>query len=394
MPYLWGKLFNPLLVRSMAKDKPTVLYVDDLEMNLKLFDATFRKDYDIILTESPKEALKILQEKEVQVLVSDQRMPEMTGTELLQIAAEQFPDVRRFLLTAFTDLDTVIEAVNRGRIHGYIKKPIQVDEIRHTINASLELYYLRKKNKQILEELEKVNQELLNMDGLKSEIIHTISNEISTPLNRIMGTLHLLKTKIEGDELTEVVNILDRSVFKLEQFSLLTKQITLLKSPGFQLERNKVSLQQVIQFGSIETSEELREQGIRLTKSAGEADHEVEGDSSLLISCLVNLILFAREHTEQDGSISIDSFSRDGELVCQVEDQGANYSDALFTILANQYSSSDKPLNLTTGIGLAVSQMIMEAHGGNLIFEKSSGNCGSMRMIFPLAEDMIQSDTP
>ncbi len=117
----------------MAPEKPTVLYVDDVPMNLKLFEATFRNDFDLILTEYPKEVLNILKEKEVQVLVSDQRMPEMTGTELLSIVAEEYPNIRRYLLTAFTDTETVIEAVNRGRIHGYIKKPIQADEIRQSL---------------------------------------------------------------------------------------------------------------------------------------------------------------------------------------------------------------------------------------------------------------------
>jgi len=370
----------------MAQDKPTVLYVDDAPVNLTLFEATFSKDYDIILTESPKKALEILKETEVQVLVSDQRMPEMTGTELLGIVAETYPDIRRYLLTAFTDAETVIEAVNKGRIHGYIKKPMQADEIRQSISGSLENYYLRKKNRQILEELEKVNQELLNMDGLKSEIINSISNEISTPLNRIMGTLHLLKSKIEGDELTEVVNILDQSVFKLEQFSLLAKQISLIKSPGFHLKRNILSIKQVIQFGAIETLEELKENGIRLKRNPDAADHDFEGDSALLVSCLVSLIRFAREHTKNNDVIIVDSLVQNGQLTCRVEDQGANYSDALFETLSNHFSKSDTTLNLKMGIGLAVSQMIMEAHGGSLIFEKTGDSRGCLKMEFPARE--------
>ncbi len=144
---------------------------------------------------------------------------------------------------------------------------------------------------------------------LKSEIINSICNEISAPLNRIMGTLHLLKTKIEGDELTDVVNILDHSVFKLEQFSMLAKQISVLKSPGFQLKKNKVLLKQVIQFGSIETSEELKEQGITLNRNPGSPDHEIQGDSGFLVSCLVSMIRFAMEHTEKNGTISVDTSS-------------------------------------------------------------------------------------
>ena len=377
----------------MAQDKPTVLYVDDLPVNLTLFEATFRNDFDLILTEYPKEVLNILEEKEVQVLVSDQRMPEITGIELLEIVAEKFPDIRRYLLTAFTDSETVIEAVNKGRIHGYIKKPMQPDEIRQSIKGSLEVYYLRQKNKEMMEELENmnkelenVNKELLNMDELKSEIINSITNEISTPLNRIMGTLHLLKNKIKGDELSDVVNILDTSVFKLEQFSLLAKQISVLKSPGFELKQSKVSLKQVIQFSVIETSEELKEQEISLKRDLNASDDNVNGDSALLVSCLVNIIQFAKEHTEEGGEIIVHTTVDEGSLTCGVENQGINYSDTLFNILSNHFSHRESTLNLNMGIGLAVSQMIMDTHGGMVIFEKTDNNRGCLKMIFPAIE--------
>ena len=367
----------------MIRNKPTVLYVDDVPMNLKLFEATFRKDYDIILTEFQADVLKILEEREVQVLVSDQRMPEMTGTELLETVAEKYPDIRRYLLTAFTDTETLIEAVNVGRVHGYIKKPMQADEIRTSINNSLEVYDLRKKNQQILRELEKANRDLLNMDGLKSEIINSISNEISNPLNRIMGTLHLLKTKIEGEELSEVVNILDNSVFKLEQFSLLARQISLLKSPGFSLKKEQVSIKQVIQFGTIETSEELKETGISIKKEVDPLDNMVSGDPGLLVSCFTNLIRFAREHTGSNAEILVATCSPNTAVMCWVEDGGDNYSSTLSDLLTNQFSNQNLPLNLNMGIGLAVSQMIMEAHGGHLLFEKTAEGNGKMKMVFP-----------
>ena len=367
----------------MSENKPAVLYVDDVPVNLVLFKETFKHDFDITLTEYPEEAIKIIEEKEIQVIISDQRMPGMTGIELLEIVSKKYPDIRRYLLTAFTDTETVIDAVNVGRVHGYIKKPFKADEVRTTIFNSLEVYLLKKKNGQILVELEKVNAELLNMDGLKSEIINSIGNEISPPLNRIMGTLHLLKSKIEGDELTEVVNILDQSVFKLEQFSTLAQQISILKSPGYELEKQQVSLKQVIQFSAIETSEELKDIDISLKKQLDSDDKQINGDSDLLVSCLVSLIRFAKEHTGNKGEILMSFSVQDGNVVCQVEDGGANYSDPLFGILSDQFSTKNNPLNLAMGIGLAVSQIIMDAHGGHLIFEKVSGEKGNMKMVFP-----------
>jgi K+-sensing histidine kinase KdpD len=198
-----------------------------------------------------------------------------------------------------------------------------------------------------------------------------------------MGTLHLLKTKIEGDELTEVVNILDNSVFKLEQFSLLAKQISLMKSTGFALKKSSVSLKQVLQFGSIETREELKEQEIRLIRTQEASELEVKGDSGLLVSCFVNLIRFAREHTNNGGEILVDIVRDQQALTCAITDQGVNYNDALVELMESHYSETKAPLNLSMGIGLAVSQMIMEAHGGHLVFNMKEGKKGVLKMVFP-----------
>ncbi|MDF1576413.1 MAG: hybrid sensor histidine kinase/response regulator [Bacteroidales bacterium] len=367
----------------MSENKPAVLYVDDVSVNLILFRETFKNDFDITLTEFPHEALKIMEEKEIQVMVSDQRMPEMTGIELLEIVADKYPDIIRYLLTAYTDVETVIEAVIVGRIHGYIQKPFKADEIRATIKSSMEVYHLRKKNQQILKELEKVNAELLNLDGLKTEIIHSITNEISPPLNHIMGTLHLLKSKIEGDELSGVVNILDQSVFKLEQFSTLAQQISTLKSPGFVLDLQQLAFKQVVQYSIIETNEELKEVDIKLIKQFDSGELMVRGNSDLLVSCLVNLIRFAREHTERNGELVILTTVQEGRVECHIKDGGSNYSDTLLDILTDQFSFKDVSLNLKIGIGLAVSQAIMIAHKGHLVFEKTVGTKGKMKMVFP-----------
>jgi signal transduction histidine kinase len=367
----------------MNQEKSSLLYVDDTKVNLILFQEVFKKDYDLVLTEFPEEALKILEEREIQVIVTDQRMPDMTGTELLEIVAEKYPNIRRYLLTAYTDAETVIEAVNVGKVHGYISKPFKADEIRASINSSIEIYQLREKNEQILNELETANAELLNLDGLKSEIINSLINEISMPLNRIMGTLHLLKSKIEGDELTEVVNILDQSVLNLEQFSILARQISVLKSPGFALDSQQVSLNQLIQFSAIETAEELKELGIGLKRDSESDDLQIKGNSDLLVSGLVNLIRHAREHTPDNEDITVSAASVNGGVECLVVDGGNSYTEPLFELLTNQFSAKETVLNLNMGIGLAVSQMIMEAHGGHLVFEKTKEGKGIMKMLFP-----------
>ncbi len=360
----------------------SVLYVDDLQTNLILFQATFEKDYNILLAESAAAALDILKEQEIQILVTDQRMPDMTGTELLEVVAVEYPDIRRFLLTAYTDFETVVEAINKGHIHGYINKPLQADEVRLSINNSLEVYYLRKKNRQMMEELETANRELMNLDGLKSGIIKVISQEIRNPLNRIMGTLHLLKDKIEGEELTSVVNILDSSVLKLEEFSHMTEQISILKSPGHKLKISDVTLKQVIEYSMIETSEEMKEKGIGLVLQNEAEEAIVQGESHLLVNCLVNLLRKAIDHCRSGDIITIKTEQKDGNIICEIIDQGKDYTEQLVEDLTNQFSSGETIINLNIGIELALAQMIMEAHSGEILFERMGDNRGSVKMIF------------
>ena len=101
---------------------------------------------------------------------------------------------------------------------------------------------------------------------------------------------------------------------------------------------------------------------------------------------LVATIRFAREHTENNDEIAVYSLAQNGELSCKVEDRGSNYSNEFFKILTDHFSKGDNSLNLSMGIGLAVSQMIMEAHGGNLIFEKTPDKRGCLTMVFPTGE--------
>ncbi|HQQ93941.1 MAG TPA: response regulator [Bacteroidia bacterium] len=101
----------------------TVLYVDDEVQNLEAFKAAFRRSYNVLLARSAAEARKILAENKVAVLISDQRMPVETGTQLLSEAVKLYPAQVRILLTAYADMEALVNAVNQGYIFKYHSKP-------------------------------------------------------------------------------------------------------------------------------------------------------------------------------------------------------------------------------------------------------------------------------
>jgi len=137
-----------------------VLYVDDEINNLNSFKAAFRRDFNIYTASSAVEGRKILDGNEVGVIITDQRMPITTGIEFLESILNVYPDTIRILLTGFSDINAVIDAINRGQVYKYLVKPWQNDELRIHIQNAIEIYSLRKENKELTYKLQMANMEL------------------------------------------------------------------------------------------------------------------------------------------------------------------------------------------------------------------------------------------
>jgi len=143
----------------MTKEKFPILYVDDEEHNLISFAATFRKEYLIHTAINGYDALEIMRKNEVKLVITDQRMPEMTGIQLLEKLSPEFPDSISMILTGFSDIEVIIEAINSGRVFRYITKPWDENELRMTIDNASQMYELQSRNKSLLKELKQKVEE-------------------------------------------------------------------------------------------------------------------------------------------------------------------------------------------------------------------------------------------
>ncbi len=137
-----------------------ILYVDDEVNNLNSFKATFRRDYEIHTVESGPEAMEFLKSTEVDIIITDQRMPNMTGVEFLEKVIPVHPDPIRILLTGYTDITAVVDAINKGQVYHYLTKPWEESALRIVIKNAFEIYELRRNNKELTEKLAKVNKQL------------------------------------------------------------------------------------------------------------------------------------------------------------------------------------------------------------------------------------------
>lgn len=130
-----------------------ILVVDDEQDNLDAFRFNFRKVFDIVSAASGAEALEVLRQRDVAVIITDQRMPKMTGLELLKEAKELRPDAVGIILTAFTDVDVLIEAITLGQVYRYITKPWDAKEVRGILQYALDRYHLTRENRRMTAQL-------------------------------------------------------------------------------------------------------------------------------------------------------------------------------------------------------------------------------------------------
>lgn len=144
----------------MNEEKISVLYVDDELNNLNSFKAAFRRDWNIHLAVSPDEGRKLLGEKKIEVIITDQRMPGETGVQFLESVLPLYPDPVRILLTGYTDIQAVIDAVNKGQIYYYVSKPWNENQLRSLVSNAAEMYRLREQNRNLTLDLIRVNEQL------------------------------------------------------------------------------------------------------------------------------------------------------------------------------------------------------------------------------------------
>jgi DNA-binding NtrC family response regulator len=148
-----------------------ILIVDDEPANLGALERLFREDYEVLTAGSGAEALGLLRHHEVALLISDQRMPEMTGIELLKNTVSLRPRMVRMILTGYTDVDALVEAINCGQVYRYVTKPWSNEELRLTVRRALEHFETNKKgyelalaNERLVSRIRQI-QQLATLDG-------------------------------------------------------------------------------------------------------------------------------------------------------------------------------------------------------------------------------------
>ncbi|MEB3358679.1 MAG: response regulator [Synechococcales bacterium] len=169
--------------RASLRHKPKLLVVDDEPDNLDLLYRTFHREFKVLRAESGPVALDILSdEPDIAVIISDQRMPSMSGTEFLSLTATQYPDIIRIILTGYTDVEDLVDAINSGKVFRYVTKPWDDSELRAVVQQAVDIHNVLKARTQDLRR------------SLRQE---TLLNTINSSLQGALSSQQILQTIVE-----------------------------------------------------------------------------------------------------------------------------------------------------------------------------------------------------
>ncbi|NQT19993.1 MAG: hybrid sensor histidine kinase/response regulator [Planctomycetes bacterium] len=389
------------------KEKRPLLVVDDEINILHSLHDLFRLDYKVHTAESGPEAMKILARNEVHVVMADQRMPEMTGTEFLAAVKERYPDVIRLVFTGYADVRTVIEAINEGSVYRYITKPWEPDELKTVIAQAMDQYRLVAEREHLMgkltvanEHLKEANEDLRNayedlqeLDRVKSVFVDIASHELRTPVFVISGFAKLLARRAEKTprELQSIIESANRLA------NIVVNMAKLMESEEWEHPLNKQHMPpgELVEraVDQVQPFVEMRRQNLETMVSDGLPPVDVE--PSLIIDALVNLLMNAVKFTRDDGRITVAATpgKKEGFVDITVSDTGIGIPPEELPHIFRRFFSTFDTSHHTSGeyefgrrgigLGLPVVRRFVEMHGGEVGVESEVGAGSTFTISLP-----------
>jgi len=228
---------NPILTENIKKEKYNILYVDDEEINLRTFKNNFRRDFNVFKAISPKEGFKILEKNKIHVIVSDQRMPEMSGIEFLKKVKNSHPNIRLIILTGYTDYEPLKEAINNNTLWWYLNKPYEYENLKSIINKGIDAYQLKLDKDSLNKELDFRRERLDKMmDTALDGIITIDENQHIIDINKAACKLfEYTFDELKGKPITLLIPE-EKQTMHSEQIKTTNNQTDLIKKAGSHME--------------------------------------------------------------------------------------------------------------------------------------------------------------
>lgn len=357
--------------------KRDILYVDDEPSNLIVFEAAFEEQFNVVTRGSAEEALEFLRTHPVPVVVADQRMPDMTGVEMFSRMRTSYPHTQRVILSGFADTDAIIDAINKGQVFQFVRKPWQRVELLTVLQRALDAHDLSLQNSVLTERL-LVSERSAMLGQATGRIAHEMANQIN-----ILPLIELIEDEHADDQQLQQFAQAARATYER-----LTELIGEVKD-FMRFETQEVELKPLSLADSIHELMSFLRFNTTLPGDIVEADIRAEpvvhGNKLKLHQVLVNLIRNAVDALgdQRDRRIRV-ILEQDGEsAVIRVTDNGPGMTpDVLARIWEPYFSTKGDRGN---GMGLDIARRLVDTHHGTITCDSRPGEGATFTIRLPLA---------
>jgi signal transduction histidine kinase len=363
-------------VMSIASaDRAHVLVVDDENGPRQALRMLLKETYEVHIAESPKEALEILELHPIGVVVSDIRMPKVTGVELLKLIKSKSPDIQVIMMTGYGELETAVMAVEYGAF-AYLEKPFDSKKMMDTVAGGCKKFQ-EERERRVLEELALEASRFETLGRMVSGMMH----DLGTPLTVLNSHLELLAMKPDREDILKRIKTMQSQVRYCTDIARNTMDF-LRHEKGVD---GPIQLNQIVDSCVTVGAPYFRQTACSCMTEYALDLPLIVGEGVLLRQCLMNIMnnaCQALQDLKSDRKIYVRTF-RDGSDICvTIEDNGPGVpEDVGYKIFDMFYSTKG---NGGTGLGLGVVKTVMDRFGGRVeLLECSQGSGACFKLSFP-----------
>lgn len=362
----------------MKENRIRILYIDDEVHNLNAFRASFRRSYEIYTANSAQEGKLLLKSVDVHIIIADQKMPVTTGVEFFYEIREELPDPIRILLTGYTDVEDIIEAINKGHIFSYVKKPWDEYELHNTISNAFEMYQARKSLKEKISELEKINDEL-------NRFIYSTSHDLRSPLMSVLGIINLARLDNSVKDPNGYVDMIESCILKLDGF--IQKIIEYYRNSRLDVEYEKIYFDNLLQ----ECITNFKPQNTAIEFQLNiDQPVDFKGDTFRISVILNNLISNAVKYQKPDEAnpkVNLTVKVEPHKATIWIEDNGIGIISEHLNNIFKMFFRSKNNNKPGSGIGLYIVKEALSKIGGTINVESKYGEGTQFEITIPNRND-------
>ena len=347
--------------------KPTILCVDDEIDNVEALERTFRRSYTVLTATSGIKALKLLEKHEVAVIISDQRMPQMKGVEFLQKSILSHPDTIRILLTGYSDMGSVVDAINTGEVYRYITKPWNIHDLQATVARAVERYQMKKELQQKTKALGTAYKKLQQLDEAKSQFMLLIHHELKTPLTTISSFLQLLTQSDLNQDQSLYCKKIQEGTHRLNELIVSVLEIMEVETGHVQPHFTQTLLKPLIEDLTTQVAPLAHKKEQTFDLHIPEVF--IYADKIMLEKALKKLLQNAIAFGDSKTTVIVQAILKENQMVeISVVNQGPTLSQSIIDQILQPFVLNEDSMHHSKGLGLGLKfcQALLKCHNCQL----------------------------